>query len=98
MPYVIQTRFKAGHGHVHAEWRPQHREYLDANTDKLLAAGALLDDDGNLGQGGVIIVDTEDRVDAENFIANDPFSRAGLFESVTVTRWRKAFYNYERLV
>ena len=50
------------------------------------------------GRGSVIIVDTEDRVDEENSIANDPFSRAGLFESVTVTRWRKALYNYERLV
>lgn len=98
MPYVIQTRDKADHDHVRAEWRAQHLEYLSANLDKLLAGGALVGDDGSGGHGGVIIVDTDDRVEAENFIANDPFSRAGLFESVTVTRWRKAFFNFERLV
>ncbi len=98
MPYIIQTRDKADYGHVRAEWRAEHLEYLDNHKGKLLAAGALVDDDGSGGHGGVIIVDTDDREEAENFIANDPFSRAGLFESVTVTRWRKAFFNGERLV
>ena len=98
MPYVIQTLDKEGHAHVRAEWRPEHLEYLDKHKDKLLAAGAIIDDDGTGGHGGVIIVDTDDRQEAEDFIANDPFSRAGLFESVTVTRWRKAFFNFERFV
>ena len=98
MPYIIQTRDKADYAHVRAEWRAEHLDYLDKNTNKLLAAGALVDDDGSGGHGGVIIVDTDDREEAESFIANDPFSRAGLFESVSVTRWRKAFFNFERLV
>jgi uncharacterized protein YciI len=98
MPYIIQFLDKPDSGHVRAERRPQHLEYLDANKDKLLAAGSLLDDDGSGGHGGIIIVDTDDRGEAERFIANDPYSRAGLFETVTVTRWRKAFYNFERLI
>jgi uncharacterized protein YciI len=88
MPYIIQFLDKPDSGHVRAERRPQHLEYLDANKDKLLAAGSLLDDDGSGGHGGIIIVDTDDRGEAERFIAND----------VTVTRWRKAFYNFERLI
>ena len=98
MPYIIQFLDKPDYGHVRAQWRPQHLEYLDANKDKLLAAGSLLNDDGSGGHGGIIIVDTDDRGEAENFIANDPYSQAGLFETVNVTRWRKAFYNFERLV
>jgi uncharacterized protein YciI len=98
MPYIIQTRDKAGLGHVRAECRAEHLEYLNKNLKKLLAAGALTDDDGTGGHGGVIILDTDDRDEAEKFIANDPFSRAGLFESVNVTCWRKAFFNFERLV
>lgn len=96
MPYVIQTRDKPDRGHLRTEHRPAHLEYLDANKSKLLAAGALIDDDSGGGHGGVIIVDTDDRAEAEAFIAADPFSKAGLFESVTVTRWRKAFFNFER--
>ncbi len=98
MPYVIQTKDKPGHGHVRAEARDEHIRYLDANKDKLLAAGALIDDDGTGGGGGVLIVDVDDRASAEAFIADDPFTKAGLFESTTVTRWRKAFFNYENLL
>ena len=98
MPYAIQTQDKLDHGHLRAELRDAHLAYLDANLDKLLAAGALIDDDGTGGHGGVLIVDTDERATAEAFIAEDPFTKAGLFESVTVTRWRKAFFNFENLL
>jgi hypothetical protein len=48
--------------------------------------------------GGVIVYDSEDRGEVEDFVANDPFTKAGLFESVTISRCRKAFFNYERLI
>ena len=95
MPYAIQTKDKPGHGHVRAEVRAEHVAWLEANKDKLLAAGALIDDDGTGGHGGILIVDVDGRAAAEAFIAEDPFTKAGLFESVTVTRWRKAFFNFE---
>ena len=98
MPYAIQTKDKRDHAHVRAQARPAHLEYLTANQHKLLAAGALIDDDGTGGHGGILIVDTDDRAEAERFIAADPFTKAGLFEQVTVTRWRKAFFNKERLL
>jgi len=98
VPYIIQTRDKPDYEHVRAEWRAAHLEYLKNNLQKLLAGGALVDDDGTGGHGGVIILATDDREEAEAFIANDPFSRAGLFASVSVTRWRKAFFNFECLV
>jgi uncharacterized protein YciI len=98
MPYAIQTKDKPGSAHVRAQARPAHLEYLTANQHKLLAAGALIDDDGTGGHGGILIVDTEDRAEAERFIAEDPFTKAGLFEQVTITRWRKAFFNKERLL
>ncbi len=72
--------------------------YVIVTKDKLLAAGAMIEDDGTGGHGGVLIVDTDDRAEAEAFIENDPFTKAGLFESVMVSRWRKAFFNYEKLV
>ena len=98
MPYVIQTKDKPDHGHLRAELRDAHLAYLNANLDKLLAAGAVIDDDGTGGHGGILIVDTDERAEAEAFAADDPFTKAGLFESVTVTRWRKAFFNFENLL
>lgn len=98
MPYAIQTLDKPGQASLRASTRAVHVEYLIANKDLLLAGGALIDDDGNGGHGGILIVDTDDRKVAERFIAEDPFTKAGLFEKVTVTRWRKAFFNKERLI
>lgn len=98
MPYAIQTQDKAGAAQVRADNRAAHIEYLAANKHLLLAAGALINDDGTGGHGGILIVDTEDRKEAERFIADDPFSKAGLFEKVTVTRWRKAFFDKQRLI
>ena len=98
MPYAIQTKDKPDHGNLRAELRDAHLAFLNANLDKLLAAGAVIDDDGTGGHGGILIVDTDDRTEAEAFAADDPFTKAGLFESVTVTRWRKAFFNFENLL
>ncbi len=98
MPYVVMTKDKPNSLDLRTEVRGVHIEYLEANQHKLLAAGAMTEDDGTGGSGGVIIVDTDDRAEAESFIENDPFTKAGLFESVTVTRWRKAFFNFEKLI
>jgi uncharacterized protein len=98
MPYAIQTEDKPNSAELRAKNRPAHLEYLTANQHLLLAAGALINDDGSGGNGGILILDTEDRAEAERFIKEDPFTKAGLFQSVAVTRWRKAFFNKERLV
>lgn len=43
------------------------------------------------GTGGVYIVNVETRGEAQDFIDADPFTAAGLFERVSITRWRKAY-------
>lgn len=98
MPYAIITRDKPNQLALRNEMRGPHLEYLTRHQDKLLAAGAQVDDDGQGGYGGLIIVDTEDRAEGEAFIQNDSFTKAGLFSGIEVVRWRKAFFNKERLV
>lgn len=98
MPYAILTTDRKDAGDLRAKTRAEHLQYLDANLHRLLAAGALTADDGTGGHGGILIVDTEDRKEAEAFIAGDPFSKAGLFEKVTVARWRKAYFDGKRLI
>jgi len=76
---------------VRQQHRATHLEYLDANKHLLLACGAKLQDDGTDAGGGLYVVDLDTREAAEAFIAADPFHQAGLFERVTITRWRKAY-------
>lgn len=98
MPYVILMTDKPDSAKLRAETRAPHIEYLDANRHKLLAAGALTEDDGTGGSGSLYIVDTDDRAEAERFLYGDPFYQVGLFGEVRITRWRKAFYNGQKLV
>ena len=98
MPFAIQTQDKPGSSELRASARPAHLEYLTKHKHLLLAAGALVNDDGTGGNGGILLVDTDDRKEAERFAAEDPFTKAGLFQKVTITRWRKAFFNGERLI
>ncbi|HJS37849.1 MAG TPA: YciI family protein [Burkholderiales bacterium] len=98
MPYAIQTVDKPNSAALRAKVRDEHLKYLDAHLHLLLAAGALTDDEGKGGHGGILIVDTDERKAAEAFIAGDPFTKAGLFEKVTVARWRKAYFDKQRLV
>lgn len=98
MPYAIITVDKPNSLDLRMQVRDEHLAYLDANKGKLLAAGAKVDDEGQGGYGGLIIVDTEDRAEAEAFIQNDPFTKAGLFAGIEVVRWRKAFFNFENLL
>ena len=98
MPYMIETWDKPGSEALRADTRNEHLRYLDANKHRLLACGAKLADDSELATGGLYILDTEDPAEARSFIGDDPFTRAGLFERTEVIRWRKAFFNFERLV
>ncbi|MGI9434570.1 MAG: YciI family protein [Geminicoccaceae bacterium] len=98
MPYAILTIDKPNSLALRNEHRAVHLDYLTASQDKLLAAGAKADENGEGGYGGIIIVDTEDRAEAEAFIQNDPFTKAGLFSSIEVVRWRKAFFDFKKFV
>ena len=98
MPYAIITQDKPNHAEVRVKTRPEHLEYLKKHQHLLIAAGGLLKDDGSPGEGGILIVDTDDRAVAERFVAEDPFTKVGLFQSVQVTRWRKAFFDGKALV
>ena len=91
MPYIIETFDKPAHQHVRQATRAAHLEFLEQNKDLLLACGAKLADDGADLGGGLYVVALDTREEAQRFIESDPFHAEGLFERVTLTRWRKAY-------
>jgi len=91
MMYVITCVDKPGHGEVRKEMRPAHLAYLRDLGDTLFAAGPTLTDDASTVTGSVLLVDLADKQAAETFAANDPYAKAGLFESVTIKAWKKVF-------
>lgn len=76
--------------------RAAHLAYLNTQLAVIVEAGPLLDIEGKLC-GSQLIIDVADRVAAEAFAANDPYAKAGLFESVCVRPYRRVFRNGEML-
>ena len=91
MPYIIETFDKPGQGEARLTHRAAHLAYLEQHAHSLLACGAKLHDDGADLGGGLYLVDLETRESARAFIEADPFFQAGLFDKVSITRWRKAW-------
>lgn len=98
MPFMILTFDKPGHRDVRDRHRAGHYAHLQAHQAKLIASGGLRDDSDVDFIGGAILLDTDDRAEAERFAASDPFTRAGLFERVEIVRWRPAFLNGESVI
>jgi uncharacterized protein len=88
MLFVIHCVDKKDHLQVRLDNRAAHIEYLKSSGEKLFAAGPTLSDDGTMN-GSVIIIDQENLATAENFAANDPYNKAGLFANVMVSTWKK---------
>lgn len=82
---------------IRDELRPTRLAWLDANQRRLLAAGGMVDDHNRHVHGGLIIIDVKDRAEAERFAEEDPFTAAGLYDSVKIVRWRRVFFDYQRL-
>ena len=89
MLFVINCLDKPDHQAVRAANRDAHLAYLAPLGDRVLAAGPTLTDDGAAMTGSLLIIDFEDRAAAERFVADDPYAKAGLFERVDVSRWRR---------
>jgi uncharacterized protein YciI len=86
--FAIVCRDKPGALETRLAARPRHLEYL-AESKVLKLAGALLGDDGN-PVGSILIVEADDISAAQAQADNDPYTAAGIFESVEINPWRLA--------
>ncbi len=89
MQFAIVCLDKPDHGHLHAENRPAHIDYLNANLEHMLLAGPFLSEDGERPVGSLLIMEFDDQGQARAFAEGNPYARAGLFESVTIRPFRK---------
>jgi len=90
MHFVISCKDKPGQPELRQANRPDHLDYLGGQPERIVAAGPTLGDDGN-PNGSVLIMEFDDLAQARAFADGDPYAKAGVFESVTVTPWKKVF-------
>jgi hypothetical protein len=92
MYFMLHCLDKPDAGGIRAANRPAHLDYLKSNDAKIRMAGPLLTEDGSGMVGSLLIFEVTSRKEVEDFAAGDPYAKAGLFQSVTITPWRRVVW------
>ena len=87
MLIALIARDKPNALQVRLDNRAAHLAYIE-ETGVVAQAGPLLDQDGNMA-GSLVILDVEDMAAGEEWAANDPYAKAGLFETTDLVTWKK---------
>ena len=70
--------------------RPDHIQYISKFKEKILLVGPILSELEE-PQGSLLIIDFNNRNEANNFSKNDPYYLGGLFKSVEIYKFKKVF-------
>jgi uncharacterized protein YciI len=87
MKFAIIATDKPDSLQVRLETRPDHVNYLKT-CGVVEQAGALLNEAGDM-YGSLVIIDVEDKAAAQEWAANDPYAKAGLFADVRIEAWNR---------
>ena len=93
MLYIMVNEDRTDGQAIRDATREAHLAYLERNKNIVVLAGGTLAEDGRTRTGSVFIVNVTSREAAEKFSADEPFRKAGLFQSVKITRMRRGQWN-----
>ncbi|WP_339108589.1 YciI family protein [Thioclava sp. GXIMD4216] len=86
MFYAVICRDKPDHLQTRLDTREAHLAYLK-ETGIVAQAGPFLENGAMCGS--LVVLETDSLAAAQDWAANDPYAKAGLFESVSVMEWKK---------
>ncbi|NHQ73122.1 YciI family protein [Roseovarius gahaiensis] len=87
MLIALIAKDKPGALKTRMDTRDAHLAYIK-QTGIVAQAGPLLDDSGNMA-GSLVILDVAEMKQAQDWAENDPYAKAGLFDSVELVEWKK---------
>jgi uncharacterized protein YciI len=84
MIYIFRLLDKPGAAALRDAVRPEHKAYLGQVADRIAFAGPLVADDGVAMVGSLLAIDFASREAAMAWLADEPFTRAGLYAGTEV--------------
>ena len=82
MLFVLRLLDKPDSAALRQRVRPEHKAYLGSVAERIAFAGPLMHDDGVTMIGSLLVIDFAGRDAAQAWLANEPFTRAGLYAGV----------------
>ena len=86
MLFAIVAIDRPGRLALRKRTRPAHLAYLKKNLKQVVTAGPFMAENG-ASVGSMLVIEAKTLRAAEGFMAKDPYTKARLFESVTVRPW-----------
>lgn len=87
MHFIVTCKDKEGALDIRLANRDNHIAFLKANAAAIPVAGPNLSEDGTM-IGSTLICLANDKASLEAMLAEDPYAKAGLFQSVTIQPWK----------
>lgn len=84
MLFALHLLDKPGSAELRQRVRPEHKAYLTQVADRIAFAGPLLADDGHTMVGSLLVIDFDSRDAVMAWLADEPFTRAGLYADVSI--------------
>mgnify|MGYP001444567930 FL=1 len=87
MRVALICRDKPGHLQTRLDNRAAHLEHIRV-SGVVEMAGPFLNPEGQM-TGSLVVLEVETLAQAEDWAVNDPYAKAGLFESFSISEWKK---------
>ncbi len=97
MYFVVTCRDGAASAPDRAAVLAAHRDHVDRYAEQLVLSGPLLEADGQTRCGQLFVLDVATMAAARQFADDDPFTAAGIFESVRVGAFLPIFRDGRRV-
>ena len=88
MHWLIKCRSKPATDALRMATIDAHRSFLDGYPDVTWYSGPLFTDDNKNAIGSLRLIEFPDRNAALAYINADPYTKAGIFDAITIQRWQ----------
>ena len=95
MQFLVKAYDGPGMLDKRMEVRPRHLEGMKALGKQIICAGGLLDDEGRM-KGSALVMEFENRVALDSYLASEPYVVEGVWQKIDVEVMNVVLVNGER--
>jgi len=88
MHWLIKCRSKPNTDALRLATIDAHRSFLDGYPEVTWYSGPIFTDDNKNAIGSLRLIEFSDRGAALAYVNSDPYTKAGIFQAITVERWK----------
>ena len=92
MQFIIKAYDGEGKLAKRMEVRPRHLEGMRRLNDRIICAGGLLDDNGEM-KGSALIMEFDSRKDLDEYLAGEPYVTEKVWEKIEIERMNVVILN-----